>query len=231
MTKCTHNIVCVTGCVHNVPIFKKLSPKEKLVIMDKAITKTYDKGQMIFTTLDSAANLWVINRGKVKLTKITPDGKEQIIRILKQGDFLGDLSLFSDEKMSNNAFALDNCEICVISGDDIKNLLRYNPEIAIKFLEEYSRRIKEAEKMIEKIGVYDVEQRIVKTLIEDIGETKGVITLPFSKTDFASIIGTTRETLSRKLAKFQNNGWIELIGQRKIKIININELKNLLYKA
>ena len=121
---------------------------------------------MIFSPLNKAANLWIVNYGKVKLTKIAPDGKEQIVRILKQGDFLGELSIFNNETMTNNAFALEKTEICIINGDDVKNLIKANPEIAIKFLEVYTKRIKEAEALIEKIGIYDIEKRIVKTLLE-----------------------------------------------------------------
>jgi CRP/FNR family transcriptional regulator len=221
---------CNHGCIHNVSIFKNLSINEKVQIMDRAITKKYQKGEMIFSTLDSAANLWVINQGKVKLTKISPEGKEQIIRILYKGEFLGELSLFSDEKMTTNAFALENSEICVIRGKDIINLIHSKPDIAVKFLAAYTKRIKEAEAMIENIGIYDIEQRIIKTLLEELTPNNDEITLPFSKSDFASIIGTTRETLSRKLAKFQDLGIIKLKGQRQIIILDKNQLENILYK-
>ncbi len=222
---CVHNI----SCIHNVPIFKQLSDDEKQTIMNRAINKTFKKGETIFTTFDSSANLWVVNRGKVKIVKISSDGKEQVMRILNQGEFLGELSLFSNEKMTSNAYAMENTEICIISGDEIKKTIRQNPEIAIKFLEVYAKRIKESEEMIEKIGVLDIEQRIAKTLLDELNQAKNnEIILPFSKTDFASIIGTTRETLSRKLAKFQEFGWIRLSGQRKIIILDKTGLKRLL---
>lgn len=225
---CLHNHDCNFSCIDKVPIFKELSTTEKQAIMEKTYTKKLEKDEMIFSPLDKSSNLWIINYGKVKLTKIAPDGREQIIRILKSSDFLGELSLFNNETMTNNAFALEKSEICIINGSDIKSLINSNPNMAIKFLETYTKRIRETEALIEKIGIYNVEKRIVKTLLEDIGEENNLISLPFSKSDFASIIGTTRETLSRKLSKFQSNGWIELIGQRKIKILDKSKLEDLL---
>jgi len=219
------------SCINNVPIFKFLTVEEKQMILETSITKSYQKGEMIFSTLDSSNNFWVVNTGKVKLSMISFEGKEQVIRILTQGEFLGDLSLFSHEQMNSNAFALQNSEICIIRGDDVKKIIKKNPEIAIKFLEVYSQRIKKAEETIEQIGLYDVEHRIAKTLLQEYNNSSNKeITLPYSKADFASIIGTTRETLSRKLAKFQKNEWIKLSGQREIIILDPSSLEKLLYK-
>jgi len=229
---CNHAVDCGYSCIHNVPVFRHLSIEEKQKFLDTSITKTYNKGEMIFSTLDISANLWVINTGKVKLSKISPEGKEQILRILDKGDFLGDLSLFSNEQMNSNAFALQKTEICIISGQDIKTIIRKNPEIAIKFLEVYSKRIKASEEMIEQIGIYDIEQRIAITLLQEKTlSSNNDILLPYSKTDFASMIGTTRETLSRKLSKFQNNGWIKLSGQRNIVLLDPISLEKIIYRS
>jgi CRP/FNR family transcriptional regulator, anaerobic regulatory protein len=220
---------CEHACIHNVPIFKYLTEVEKQQILNTSITKTYLKGEMIFSTLTSSSNLWVVNTGKVKLSKISSEGKEQIIQILHPGEFLGDLSLFSQEPMQSNAFALQKTEICIINGHDIKQAIRQNPDIAIKFLEVYSKRITKAEQMIEQIGIHDIETRIAKTILQEADHLNSTdITLPYSKTDFASMIGTTRETLSRKLSKFQDQGWIKLSGQRHITILDQDSLEELL---
>jgi CRP/FNR family transcriptional regulator, anaerobic regulatory protein len=222
-----HN--CEHACIHNVPIFKYLTEEEKQQILKTSITKTYLKGEVIFSTMTSSSNLWVVNTGKVKLSKISAEGKEQIIQILHPGEFLGDLSLFSHEPMQSNAFALQKTEVCIINGNDIKKAIRQNPDIAIKFLEVYSKRITKAEQMIEQIGIDDVETRIAKTLLQEADHVNSTeFTLPYSKTDFASMIGTTRETLSRKLSKFQEQGWIKLSGQRHITILNPDSLEDYL---
>jgi CRP/FNR family transcriptional regulator, anaerobic regulatory protein len=236
MSHCNHCCDGSNACIHNVPIFNHLSIEEKQMILNTAITKTYLKGEMIFSTFDTSANLWVVNQGKVKLVKISLEGKEQMIRMLEPGEFIGELSLFSEENMTSNAYAVTNTEICIINGHSLKQLIRHNPDIAIKFLEVYSKRMLEMEDMIEQFGSHDIEQRIVKTILDELDDTKVSltkeyhITLPFSKTDWASLIGTTRETLSRKLAKFQKEGWIKLSGQRQIMIHDLESLEDILYK-
>jgi len=232
MNCCHHCLECPHDkmCINNVPIFRNLSESDKRKIVEKAIHRTYAKGEIIFSPDDIISNLFVVNQGRIKITKISTDGREQVMRILTVGDFFGELSLFSEEQVNSTAIAMENSEICIIRGQDIKNTIISNPEIAIKFLEAFAERMQETEEMVEKMGIYDIEQRIVKTLLYDVPSKNNEIHLPFSKADFASIIGTTRETLSRKLTKFQKNGWIKLKGQRHITILNYDALEDILYK-
>ncbi|WP_326907335.1 Crp/Fnr family transcriptional regulator [Sedimentibacter sp. MB31-C6] len=221
-------------CIDNIPIFHELTPEEKKDIMDSSSHKKYRKGDIIFTPGDSFDNLFVVNSGMVKISKISILGKEQILRILEPGDFMGELSLFSKTILNNTAEALQPTEICIIRGTRIKELLLQKPEISLKFLQRYTERIEESEELIEQIGLRDVEQRIANYLLLEIEkneiENKNneyEITLPVSKGDLASLIGTSQETLSRKLSFFQDNGWIKLKGQRNITVTDIVSLENI----
>lgn len=233
MNKCIH---CNHEhyCIDNVPIFIDLLPDEKESILNSSNHKNYKKGEIIFTPGDSFDNLFVVNKGLVKISRISAMGKEQIIRILKPGDFMGELSLFSKTVHNNTAEALDNTEICVIQANKIRELLLQKPEISLKFLRKYTERIEEYEELIEQVVLRDVEQRIANYLLLEIEKNnipnkKGEyeITLPVSKGDLASLIGTTQETLSRKLSLFQDNGWIKLKGHRIISVIDIDSLKEI----
>lgn len=221
-------------CIDNIPIFDDLTKEEKESVMEASTHKKYKKGELIFTPGDSFDNLFVVNKGIVKIYKISVLGKEQILRILEVGDFMGELSLFSKTILSNNAEALENTEICIIKGSKIMELVLKKPEIAIKFLQKYTQRIEESEELIEQIGLRDVEQRIANYLLLEIEKNvierknnEYEITLPMSKKDFAALIGTSQETLSRKLSLFQDRGWIKLKEQRKIIITDINSLKDI----
>lgn len=234
MEKCT----CCSGheklCIDNVPIFHDLTLEEKESIMNASVHKMFKKGEIIFTPGDSFENLFVVNKGIVKIYKISAIGKEQILRILEPGDFMGELSLFSNTTLSNNAEAIENTEICIIKGTAIKELLLKKPEIAIKFLQSYTKRIEESEELIEQIGLRDVEQRIANYLLLEIEknaiedkDNEFEITLPVSKKDLAALIGTSQETLSRKLSVFQDNDIIRLKGQRKIIVKDMEVLKQM----
>lgn len=213
-------------CINNVPIMNVLSPAEKTEVMQASISKKYKKGGIIFSPGHSSANLWIVHKGGVKISRFSPSGKEQIVRILGPGDFTGELSLFSHTILNSTAEALETTEICLIQGKVIHDLMLQTPQIAIRFLEKYTERIEMAEDKLEQLTLFDVEQRIANILLEMFLERKSEGTednkliLPVSKKDLAVMIGTSQETLSRKLTFFQEQGYIKLIGQRQIIILD-----------
>lgn len=222
-------------CIDNIPLFSDLTIEEKKSVMNAASHKRYEKGEIIFNYGDNFDNLFVVNNGKVKVSKISVLGKEQILRILEPGSFMGELSLFKKTISNSTAEALEATDICLIQGAKIRELIISKPELALKLLQKYSERVEEAEELIEQIGLRDVEQRIANFLILEIKKAydsfnnkEYEITLPISKKDLASLIGTTQETLSRKLANFQDKGWIKLIGQRIIIVTDLESLEMLL---
>ncbi len=234
MKTCTHCGHEDHYCIDNVPIFRDLSLDEKMSIMDQSSHKKYKKNEIIFIPGDSLSNLYVVNKGLVKISRISSLGKEQIIRILQPGDFIGELTLFSNSIHKNTAEALENTEVCIIQGQKIKELLLQQPDMALKFLQKYTERIEESEKLIEQVTLRDVEQRIASYLLHEIEKNKIInkkgeyeINLPVSKGDLSSLIGTTQETLSRRLSLLQDSGVIRLEGQRKIIVTDIDGLEDL----
>lgn len=214
-------------CIELVPIFSTLTFDEMMEVASITISRRYKKGEMVYLQGEREKKLYVIHKGSVKISRISSSGKEQVIRILGPGEFMGELSLFNDEPNTNNAEAIDDATVCIIDGDKLKNLMAKYPTIAFKVLEELSSRLKRAENLIENLGVKDVESRIAEILLE-LSDDKGHITLPIKKGDLASHLGMSQETLSRKLSYFQDKGWIELEGHKKIKILDKESLENLL---
>jgi CRP-like cAMP-binding protein len=211
-------------CIQMVPIFSTLNYDEMMEVASITTSRDYKKGEMIYIAGEKKKTLYVIHKGKVKLTRISPSGKEQIISILGPGDFMGELSLFNDEPITNNAEALEDTTVCIIDGDKLKEIMAKYPAIAFKVLEELSRRLKRAENLIENLGVNDVETRIVQTLL-DLADENGVINLDISKKDLAAYMGMSQETLSRKLSYFQDKGLIKQIGHRRIEILDKESLE------
>ncbi|NLY76909.1 MAG: Crp/Fnr family transcriptional regulator [Tissierellia bacterium] len=211
-------------CIQMVPIFSTLTYDEMMEVASITISKTYQKGEMVYIAGEKQKKLYVIHKGKVKITRISASGKEQVISIIGPGDFMGELSLFNDEPITNNAEALEDTTVCIIDGDKLKEIMGKYPTIAFKVLEELSTRLKKAENLIEKLGASDVETRIVQTLL-DLADEKGEINLDISKRDLASYMGMSQETLSRKLSYFQDRGLIKQIGHRKIVILDRESLE------
>ncbi|MGC5326227.1 Crp/Fnr family transcriptional regulator [Brevibacillus sp. SYSU BS000544] len=222
------------GCIESVPIFSQLTDKEIDEVLKVAISRKFGKGDIIFSPGEISEDLFIVYKGKVKISRISASGKEQILRILEPGDFTGELSLFGQSPSKNMAEALEKTVVCLVRGQEIKQLVLKAPNIALKILEEYTQRFERLENVIEQFGLHDVEQRVAGILLQlaakHTGETEnGVdITLSISKGDLASLIGTTQESLSRKLSAFQEQGWIKLIGQRRILILDQDSLRRII---
>lgn len=212
-------------CIEIVPIFSSLNYDEMLEVAGITNSRQYKKGEMIYMAGDRGESLFVIHKGKVKITRFSESGKEQVIRVLEPGEFMGELSLFVHENLIDNAETLEDTTVCVINGEKLKDLMGKYPSIALKVLEELSSRLGKAENLIEHLGIHDVETRIAETLL-DLANENGEILLKISKGDLASHIGMSQETLSRKLSYFQDMGWIKLIGHRKILILDKESLEN-----
>lgn len=214
------------NCITRVPIFSNLTHEEMMEVASITSEKTYEKGEMIYTAGDLGQKLYVIHEGKVKITRISEAGKEQVIRVLGPGEFLGELSLFSPEPLTDNGEILEKTILCLIDGENLKELMgKYQP-ITWKIMEELSQRLTKAENLIENISIHGVEKRLAGTLLH-MADEDGQVLLTMSKKDFASHMGMSQETLSRKLTVFQEMGLIKLKGHRQIELLNLQGLEEI----
>jgi len=220
---CSHGEKSEKSCIEMVPIFSSLTYEEMAEVAVITTNREFRKGEIIYLAGGKDHKLYVIHQGRVKISRISETGKEQVIRVLGPGEFMGELSLFVDSPLNDNAEALETTRVCMVDGSRLKQMISENPGIALKIIEELSRRLLNAENLIESLGLQDVEQRVADALIR-ISDGKDVINLSISKRDLASHIGITQEILSRKLTAFQDLGWIKQEGQRRIIILDRNSL-------
>ena len=197
--------------------FASLSREERMEIVEIASSRSFEKGDMVYSAGDEGGTLFVPHVGRVKLFRLNANGKEQVLRLVVPGEFMGELSLFSSLPLTDNAQALEATTMCVLQGDLLKGLMAKYPSIAFKVMDELSRRLEKAENLIESISLSSVTKRVAQALLE-LADGKKEILLPMTKGDLASQLGMTQETLSRKLAALQDEGLILLKGHRKIMI-------------
>ena len=214
------------SCIEKVPIFNNLTTEEMIEVSMTAVQMKYKKGEIIYLEGELSEKLFVINTGKVKISKLSEEGKEQIIRILQVGDFMGELSLFSNYPLKNNAEAIETTTLCTIDSKQINDLIEKRPSIALKIMKELSTRLEKTESLIESIGHRNVEQRVADILLR-MADDNNIVSLSISKKDLAGHIGMSQETLSRKLSSFQEEGLIRQEGQRKIIILNREALEGI----
>lgn len=207
------------GCVALVPIFSALSPEEMMEIAAITHDKRFEKGELVYFAGKEGKKLYVLHTGRVKISRIGPTGKTQVIRVIGPGEFMGELSILSQAALTDYAEALEPCTACMIEGVRLKELMKKYPSIALKVMEELSARLEKAETLIEDINLRSAERRLAQALLSEAG-IRREFELALAKGDFASQLGMTQETLSRKLSMFQDQKLIRLKGQRGIVILD-----------
>ncbi|WP_461177143.1 Crp/Fnr family transcriptional regulator [Virgibacillus ainsalahensis] len=215
-------------CVAKVPFFNHLDDEEMREIAYKSMHKNFQKGETIYRDGDPLEYLYIVHQGRVKIYQLFESGKEQLLRILEPGEFMGELALFTEKRLESYAVAMEKTNICTIHRNDMQDLMKEYPSIAVKILEQFSNRLDKTEKLVGQLSAKDVETRTASYLLE-LAEEKNTneIVLPMSKKDLASYLGTTQETISRRLSSFQTNGWIEQKGHRNIKVLDEDALSDI----
>lgn len=215
-------------CVRLVPIFNHLENRQMDMIAESTKTLHLQKGEMLFHAGEEDDTLYIINSGKVRIYHLSDSGKEQLVRILNPGEFTGEVAIFQPGSVHENyAEALQNTSICLIRQEDLQKYLVDYPQISLKILSEVTIRLKHSEKQTTQVAIENVESRIISFLAESVEKGSGnspTITLSMSKKDLASYLGTTPETISRRFTSLEQNGLIEQLPKRKIKILDLDQL-------
>jgi len=221
-------------CASIVPIFKTLNYTELQKINTLIKKKTYPKNSILFSKGDGTSHLHIVRYGRVKLYETSEDGRQQILRLLEPGDFFGELALIMEKQhYLLNAETLEDTGICLLSRDDFKKLIHQNPEISLGVMQALTDRLAYAENFISTLTLKTIEQRLISWLLA-MAEKEGVftpqgirLTINLPRHELASLFGTTRETISRKLSKLQADGLITINGQKQVMILNKDELTSL----
>lgn len=217
-------------CTKQVAIFQRLSDDELATIANMTTHQVFKKGEILINSGDQTDTLFIIHAGQVKLSKLTLQGREQILRILGTGDFFGELAIFDDHSVSNfTAAAAKETAICMLTRAKMQAIMEKNPGIALKLLSEVTKRLAHTENLVQNLATKDPETRIANLILEfceDYGIKNGtevLIQLPLTREEMANYIGVTRETISRKLRVLENEGILTVKG-KKITVKDYAEL-------
>lgn len=202
-----------------VPLFSGLGEPELSKLARLVVNRTYPKESVIFFEQDEGDSLFIMNTGKVKVAKISDEGKEIILAVLAAGDFFGDMSLLDGEPRSATVIALEDTEVYTLRRQEFLTMLKENPSTGVELLAVLSRRIREANRKIGNLALLDVYGRLARMLIDfahtegrDIGSGRIAFRRPTHQA-IANMIGTSRETVTRTLGDLHRRGYIELIGK------------------
>ncbi|MGV3042739.1 Crp/Fnr family transcriptional regulator [Staphylococcus rostri] len=212
-------------CVSLVPLFNQLEQQDLEKINAYAKVSHFQKGDIIFQPGD--AELYIVANGYMKVYQLSNNGKEQLLRVVEPGSYEGESQLFGVTNDTLFGEALGKVEVCTISQRDFNHILTEHPQLTRKLLEINMKKVLQLEQQAQFLSMEKVEERLVTYLLDlKIAENSLTVTLPMSMKDLATFLGTTPETLSRKLKFLEAQGFIERKG-RKIKIIDASALANI----
>ena len=192
-----------TALFRKFALFAELDDRELNAIAAVAKTRRYGKDDVVFHADESGDVFCLIREGQVKVTMISPEGKEIILSMLGPGDFFGEMALLDDEPRSATVVATEPLEVVTIWRSDFLQILQENFSITRKVLAELSRRLRDASNRIESLATMDVYGRLARFFLDLARQNGKVLENGYvavqrpTHQSIANMIGTSRETVSR----------------------------------
>jgi CRP/FNR family transcriptional regulator len=186
------------------------------------VMKTFARKALVFDESDPSRTVYMVKRGAVRLARLTEDGKEVTVAVLGRGDLFGEESIFSDRPRTTFAVALDDTLLCMARADDLFAMLESQPKVALNVAKVMSERLVELQSTVEDLAYARLSERLVnlfnRLAIEHGRPVEGgvEITIRLTHADLASLVGSTRETVSLELARLIRSGRLRQNGHAVI---------------
>jgi len=214
-------VKCEQCIIRQFNSLKSLTKDELLRISGCKTTKIIKRGDIIFNEGDMLNGVFCVKDGICKLSKLSANGKDQIVKLVIKGDLLGQRSLVSDERSNLQAVALNDMEVCFIPKAEIINDLKKNPAFTYDVLQDMALDLREADDIIVNMAQKTVRKRMAEVLTNiqsNYGTNQdGTLSVILLREDFASLVGTATESAIRVLSQFKKEGQISTVG-KQIKI-------------
>ncbi|MGP3777356.1 Crp/Fnr family transcriptional regulator [Halanaerobium saccharolyticum] len=216
--------------VKEIPFFSLLTEKELDLIDEIASETEFKKGEYIFFEGEEGDKFYIIKNGQVKLTKMIKNGDEQILNIFSDHDIIAEIVAFDKGNYPASAVTMTDTEAIVFDQSELENLILKHPSIGVKLLREMSGRLRRAQQNVRDLALKDSSARVAGLLIflaEKYGKKKKdriILDISLTQQELASMIGSSRETVSRVLGQFESEDLIKT-SRKKIIIYKLDKIK------
>lgn len=221
---------CEQCIVREFSSLKALSKDELIRISECKTSRTIKKGETIFEEGENVNGIFCVKDGICKLTKLSPNGKDQIVKLITKGELLGQRSMISDEPANLSAIALEDMQVCFIPKNEILGFFDKNNQFSMNVMKTICSDLRLADDHMVNMAQKSVKERLAETLIY-LYETFGTnadktLKIQLSRDELASMIGTATESCIRLLSDFNKMELIELVG-KKIILKDLQKLKKM----
>ncbi|PKN34006.1 MAG: transcriptional regulator [Deltaproteobacteria bacterium HGW-Deltaproteobacteria-19] len=198
-----------------IPLFAGLPRPHLEALTGIAVPRTVPAGRRIFSEGEEGRGFYAILTGRVKIFKLSPEGKEQILHLFSPGEIFGEVAVFTGQGYPAHAAAERACSLLFFPREAFVGLIRGDASLALGMLAVLSVRLRRFTRMVEDLSLKEVPGRLAAHLLYRSGaEKKEVVELDLSKTQLAALLGTIPETLSRILTRMGRRGLIRTQGSR-----------------
>lgn len=200
-------------------LFARLTDSEMRTLCARVSKRRFGRGETLFTEGDECHGLFVVAKGKIRIFKLSPSGREQVLAVEEPGSSFAELPVFDGGVYPASASALEDAEVLFISRQDFQNYCREHPDVALKVLAVVGSRLRRLVGIIEDLSFTTVRQRLISLLLRlaQGGGTptrRGIrVELRTTHQDLAAELGTVRELVSRNLSRLQAEGLLEVDGR------------------
>ena len=209
---------CEQCIVRQFSSIKALTKDELIKVANCKTAYTIKKGQSLFEEGETLNGIYCIKDGVCKLSKLSSNGKEQIIKLVKPGELLGQRSMISEESANLSAVALEDMEVCFVPKAEILQFFTQNNDFSMDVMRTICGDLKEADDHMVNMAQKTVKQRLAETLLyleDTFGSNEdGTIRLLLSREELAGMIGTATESCIRLLSEFNKKGYIDIVGKK-----------------
>jgi CRP/FNR family transcriptional regulator, cyclic AMP receptor protein len=198
------------------PLFESLDEEETRALRAGVTDVELARGERLFDEGDVGDRLFVVLDGKIKLTRTSADGRENLISLVGPGEMFGELSLFDPRPRTMSASAVTDVRMAALAHDYLRSWLSGHPDVALHLLAALARRLRRTNEVMSDLVFTDVPGRVAKALL-DLAARFGVeqedglqVNHDLTQEELAQLVGASRETVNKALADFVARGWIQL---------------------
>lgn len=201
-----------------------LSDEDKYTLARAAMHVEFEKDDILFAQDTPAEGFYILTKGRVKVFRIGPEGREQLLHLFGRGEMLGEVPVFQGRNYPATAQAQSTTQAVYIPGSAFLDFAENNPQVLIEMLAVLSHRLRRFVELVDDLSLKEVSARLAKYLLDhSIRSGSDTFTLDIPKTTLASRLGTIPETLSRTLKKMQDRGLIA-VSDKQITLLDTQTL-------
>ena len=217
----------VRHLLHTCYLFRELDEPELNALTAIVEAKRVKRGELLFLQGDEAKGFFVLLLGRVRVYKVSPEGKEYTLHLIKPGGMFAEAAIFKGTTFPANCSAVDDSIVAFVPKQAFLQLLNTSPGISLKMIGALSAFVREFNQQLADLSLREVPARLASYLLRKSEKTTGgTVTLDITKSELASTLGTISETLSRNLKKFRELGVVEVDG-KEITVLDPSRLRSI----